>query len=275
MQTELTPAEANRRFYRAFAEEYDHTEHCVVNPRQQESLRLALLSALDIVGNNPRTLDACGGSGNVGLSMLELGIEPVVVDISPEMVAIWKSKARNAGCDPEVHVAEISEFLRQDARMWDIISFSSALHHLGDYENDLDIAASRLAPGGVIVTIFDPTKVGWLGQKLRRIDWVLFATLREPRKLLAILKTKLNRALRPGDPNLYVGRIAERYAIEGIDDLALRRRLEARGLQVAVHRRYYDARLAAIRWLFRLLRRPSAFHFVIQKISVGQPSPSA
>jgi hypothetical protein len=125
------------------------------------------------------------------------------------------------------------------------------------------------------VTIFDPTKVGWLGQKLRRIDWVLFATLREPRKLLAILKTKLNRALRPGDPNLYVGRIAERYAIEGIDDLALRRRLEARGLQVAVHRRYYDARLAAIRWLFRLLRRPSAFHFVIQKISVGQPSPSA
>jgi SAM-dependent methyltransferase len=265
MEFELTTAEANRRFFRAIAEEYDRTEHCLVDPRQQESLKSALQAALERVPGNPRVLDACGGSGNVGLMLLDLGIEPVVVDISPEMVAIWKSKAHSLGYDPEVHISEISEFLGEDERTWDMITFSAALHHLGEYERVLSEAASSLAPGGIIFTMFDPTKVGWLGERLRKIDWIAAVMIQEPRRFLRLLVARLSRAMRPHDQDLYLGRMAERYAIEGIDDLVLRRRLEERGLEVCVHRRYYDARLSVIRWLFRLIRRPPAFHLVVKR----------
>ena len=145
----VTPAaDANRAFYAAIAEQYDASEDCVVDPRLKGRLLETLRFALGHLphGSVPRALDACGGSGNASLMLLELGITPLTVDISPEMLAIYETKARALGFEPQTEIDEIDSFLRRTAHVWDLIVFSSALHHLEDYRDVLSTAMARVRP---------------------------------------------------------------------------------------------------------------------------------
>ena len=63
MAPELTAAEANRRYYEQIAASYDETECCIARDSERAKLRGALAIALQMLGDNPRALDACGGSG--------------------------------------------------------------------------------------------------------------------------------------------------------------------------------------------------------------------
>ena len=96
-------AEANREFYASAAQTYDISEDCVVDPRLTDRLRETLgfaVSRLKVAGA-PRVLDACGGSGNVSLMLLQMGMRPITADISPHMLAIYERKARAAGYVPD------------------------------------------------------------------------------------------------------------------------------------------------------------------------------
>ncbi len=259
----MTTAEANRRFYAAAAETYDRTEECVVDPRLQGRLREVLARSLALVPENPRVLDACGGSGNASVVLHELGTRPLTVDVSPEMLELYARKARAHGWEPQTRVAEIEAFLEGDAE-WDLIIFSSALHHLDDYARVLDLATARLAPGGVLVTMFDPARVGTLGGRLRRLDYILHVVVRTPGRVPRVVTRRLRRS-RAGEDDEAFGARAERHSLAGIDDLGLRRRFEAGGLEVLEHERTYDLRFAVTRGVARALREPSSFHFVVRR----------
>lgn len=265
MSEDLSAPEANRRFYEELAASYDETEHCIATGREQDVLRTALESALRLTGPRPRALDACGGSGNAARMLAELGGAPLVVDISPEMVARWREKAKAAGVEPGAEVAEIEEFLRTDERVWDLIVFSSALHHLEDYEAVLSLAGARLAPGGAILTIFDPTIGGFLVRILRRLDWIIWTARHAPSRVPQLIVGRLRRIAGSGDPELSIGRLAERHAIKGIDDEALVESLRDAGFEIVSHAREYDARHAVVRTALRLIRRPSAFSLLLRK----------
>ena len=184
-------------------------------------------------------LDACGGSGNVSELLVGMGVTPVLVDVSPEMIGLWRAKAARLGLEPETAEAEIVDFLRDDPRTWDVVVFSSALHHLENYQEAVDAAAGRLNAGGVLVTIFDPPLAGPGDRTIRRLDWVLFQALHEPRDFADTVRARLRRSSEGGPA---IGRLAERYALEGVDDLELRRLLEERGLDIVVHERMPEAR---------------------------------
>jgi len=158
-------ADANRRFYAAAAEEYDLTEDCVIDPVERERLRRALSKAIAAASERRHVLDACGGSGNASLVLHELGVTPVTVDISPEMLNIYRRKAKACGYEAETKVAEIQGFLQDDDRRWNLVVFSSALHHLEDYGAVLALAVRRLAPGGVLVTILIRSPSGRSGTR--------------------------------------------------------------------------------------------------------------
>lgn len=159
----------------------------------------------------------------------------------------------------------IEEFFSSDARSWDLITFSSALHHLDDYTQVLSAAAARLAPGGLLLTIFDPT-LATRGLRLgRKIDFVAWLALRRPRRFVGLLSGLARRAMRPGEGREHVGRIAERHAYTGIDDHELVRAARRCGLEVITHERSYDARLAPVRLALRRLDRPSSFHLVLER----------
>jgi len=59
--------------------------------------------------------------------------------------------------------------------------------------------------------------------------------------------------------------VAERHALEGVDDLALRALFTQLGLEILVHDRTYDARFPLTRLLYRVFRRRSSFHFVVRR----------
>ena len=71
-------AEANRQFYSQIAPLYDGSETCVTDRRIQKQLEADLDRILGIIGRQPkeiRALDACGGSGNVALKLLNRGVD--------------------------------------------------------------------------------------------------------------------------------------------------------------------------------------------------------
>jgi ubiquinone/menaquinone biosynthesis C-methylase UbiE len=263
----MTAAEANRRFYEHCASDYERTEGCVFGTVQQKRFLEALDRALTHIGPNPRALDACGGSGNAAAALSARGVVPVLVDVSPHMVDLWRIKAKRLGINAETHVRTIESFLAEDLRSWDLITFCSALHHLEDYDSVLDLATARLAEGGVIFMMFDSTQATRLTRVLRKIDWALHLLLTRPVEFARLARQALTRRSPDEDPNAYVGRLAERHAYDGIDDLALRTRMESRGMRILVHDRYAEARLAPIRGLLRSIRRPSHFYLLVQEPS--------
>jgi SAM-dependent methyltransferase len=267
----VTAAEANRLLYSDLAESYDRTEACVVDPRQQRRLLDALDEALAAVPEPKHVLDACGGSGNVAALLARRGLLPTVVDVSGEMLGRWEQKAASMGLAPETHVAAIEQFLAADARHWDLIAFSSALHHLEHPAAVLEIAASRLSAGGAIVTIYDPTAATPALRLLRMVDWLGHLLLHHPHEFVAVGRRWLRRRreLSAAADAPHIGRLAERHALGGIDDLELRRALEAAGLRIVVHERSYEARLWIVRAALRLLRNPSSFRFLAQRHGAG------
>lgn len=267
MDGPVTAAEANRLLYSDLSESYDRTEACVVDPRHVRRLLEALDQALSVVPEATRVLDACGGSGNVSAILTGRGMAPVVVDVSSEMLARWAERAAGMGFSPETHVGAIEEFLRGDDRLWDLIVFSSALHHLEQPSAVLAIAASRLAAGGAIVTIYDPTLATRTLHALRMVDWIGHLLLHRPGEFVAVGRRWLRRRRDRATPSEapHIGRLAERHALGGIDDFELRRTLQAQGLDIVVHERSHEARLVIVRALLRLLRRPSTFRFLAKR----------
>lgn len=263
MPSAMRAADANRLLYAELAEDYDSAEHCVAHSRHRRRLEQLLDRALAAGSRqNPRTLDACGGTGNVSELLARRGIVTTLVDVSPQMLAQWREKATRIGIEAHVVEGEIDAFLVQDDRQWDLIVFSSALHHLEDYVAVSDLAARRLAPGGVLVTAFDPVQTtDALIQRVRRFDYLL-SLAASPRALASALKRRSKRR-REGGTN--VGDLAERHALHGVDDTRIISALSAQGLEILEHRRYPSTRYAVTERILRAARRSTSFHLIARK----------
>jgi 2-polyprenyl-3-methyl-5-hydroxy-6-metoxy-1,4-benzoquinol methylase len=264
----LTAAEANRRFFARFARTYNETEECVVDSRLQQQLTELLAAAVSALSPGARVLDACGGSGNASLALQALGVVPTTVDVSPEMLSLYEQAARLRGFEPRIEVAEIDDFLNADAREWDLVVFSSALHHLEDYEHTIELAAARLSAGGMLLTIFDPTRAGSLARRLRRAEYVAHVMVRSPRRVPSLVVRRMRRRRLGGTDDSSLGTEAELHALSGINDLALLELFGRLGLEVVVHQRRCEARFGVTRTMLRALRCPSSFSFLVRK---GRP----
>jgi ubiquinone/menaquinone biosynthesis C-methylase UbiE len=260
----LSASDANRLYYASRAADYDQSEECVTLERHQNRLRRVLGTAIAAAAALDRVLDACGGSGYASLELGSMGVDVVTVDVSPEMLELYEKKASEAGLRSTTRVGEIGSFLSSSSEEWDLVVFSSALHHLEDYQAILDAVCGRLAAGGVIATVFDPISSGKLVQAIRYIDYLAWLAVRQP---LSFLRKLSQRAARPSAGTPSIGRLAERHALTGIDDAALARHFEANGLEIVLHERSYEARFAAMRGVLRLLASPTAFAFVVRRVA--------
>ena len=260
----MSAADANRRFYADHAAGYDTFEHCASREAPREQIAALLDRAIAACSTDaPRTLDACGGTGNVSELLARRGISTTVADISPQMLAQWREKAAALGLQADTFEGEIDEFLTNDGREWDLVVFSSALHHLDDYVAVVGLAAARIAPGGVLVTAFDPVRTGEsITPRLRRFDYLL-SLLLDPRALAAALRRRRARNREQGGVN--VGDLAERHVRAGVDDIAVIARLREAGMEVVEHRRYVEHRYRPTEWVMRALRLSTAFHLIVRR----------
>ena len=181
------------------------------------------------------------------------------------MVALWEQKARARGFDPQSEVSTLEDFFAADSRAWDLIVFSSVLHHLEAPASLLRSAAAHLAPGGFIVTVFDPLELSRAGRWLRRLDYVCWVLVESPGRVPELVARRLRSRPAPEGQHAedeHLGALAELHAMSGLRDDDLVRALRDSGLELVVHDRICDARFAFFRWLARLLRMPTAFSLV-------------
>jgi 2-polyprenyl-3-methyl-5-hydroxy-6-metoxy-1,4-benzoquinol methylase len=270
-------AEANRRYYAQNARMYDSTETCIIDPRSQRSLELDIDDVLSMINKHPneiRALDACGGSGNVSIKLLVRAVQVTTCDISPHLLSIFQAKCQEVGLSPTVVCAEIGGFLSMQKASYDLVVFSSALHHLENIDEVLLLAFSRLNPSGLLFTIFDPTaQRNVLARLLLRLDYFAFKIHKQPNDFLAAILRRLRRFvygrgsskqdLEIEDSTL--GVLAEYHVEQGIDDIDLVERLKGIGFEVVWHERYPGARYALTRWLLRLLNQTTAFKLLLKK----------
>lgn len=263
----LSAADANRRLYASIAETYDRSEECVVDERLRGLLREAPARGVAVAKEatgSPRVLDAGGGSGNASMMLFELGVQPVTVDISPQMLQVFRSKAQARGHLPDCVIAELREFMREDGRSWDLIVFSGVLHHLEELEEILRLTRMRMRPGGVIVTMFDPTRTHALGRLLRRADYLLHVMVRTPRRLLSLAGRRVPGGRSVGAEERSVGEMAERHAVTGLDDLDIRAEFVEAGWEILEHGRRFEGRFGVTRAIFQALRQHSSFSLIVR-----------
>ena len=274
-------SEANRRCYgrSGAAEEYDKTHF--VTPGELEVLEADLKRALDLLGHPGRrraaALDACGGTGNAALRLQALGCDTHLVDISEEMVAYYRRQCESRGYPASAESGEILSFFRNNTRKFDLIVFSSALHHLEDPLLVLRQAQTALSPGGLIVTVFDPVRATAAEKIIAEPVRLLNRAISEPRKIVSGLGKVAKRLMRGGSRVKHdqtaqlalteenVGFIAEFHGDRGIDDVALAREIEQTGKLRVLHHDRHSQRIGILApHVRKLLGRPSNFRFLLQ-----------
>jgi len=266
---------ANREFHRQIAHKYDRYESCAADSRIQDSLERDLdkisvcLNQLDRV---PRCLDCGGGTGNLTLKMCARGWSVTVVDISDEMLDLLRKKARAMGHSPVLVSSSIEEFLEAARDKYDLVSFSSVLHHLFSYASVVERAASRVRSGGFFYSNYDP--VVPLRPRLTRafdsLDIAFAKLVLDSRDVLPGIGRRIRKLFTPADPFLHrtvvtAGDIAEYHAKTGLDDRELLRILQRNRFTVIEHMRYAAGRTPAIRFFNRRLRLLENFKIIARR----------
>src|ERR1700738_2320374 len=222
---------ANKEFYKQIARKYDDYEACASDAFFQRWIEDDLKIVehkLPKRGDAVRCLDRGGGTGNVTLKMLRRGWRVTVVDVSADMLAILERKVRSAGSSATFLNESVESFFSRSEETFDLISFSSVLHHLHSPLDAVKKASEKISPKGFFYSIFDPvppssmfaancfTAIDTLIAKLLhdRADF-LPGLARRFRKLGAQRDNAHNRAV------VSAGDLAEYHAHHGIDDAAI------------------------------------------------------
>lgn len=262
---------ANRQYFDENAATYDREEACVVDASSQklveDHLRELVARLRQRFGSTPlRVLDAGGGSGNLSLKLIELGMTPDLVDVSQSMIDIFLSKT-----PPEVrgsvgtYCADLDTFFSQSAKQYHLICFSSVLHHLLDYRAVLSAAVAHLEPGGMIYTVHDPALSSRFWNRLEMADHHLSSF----RRFFGYVSRRLRGAPAPAHEHQHGAdeALAEPHVGPGIDDFALRDYFVSQGMKIVWHRRYMKARTIVVSLLHVIARRARGFSFAVEKTS--------
>jgi 2-polyprenyl-3-methyl-5-hydroxy-6-metoxy-1,4-benzoquinol methylase len=267
---------ANKEFYQRIAPKYDDYEACASDAffqRWIEDDLKVIESKLPKRSDAVRCLDCGGGTGNVALKMLRRGWDVTVVDVSADMLEILERKVRSAGASATFLNESVESFLSRSRETFDLISFSSVLHHLYSPLNVVKIAAQRISPRGFFYSVFDPVPASspFAAACFLSLDTFLAKLLHDRADLFPGLARRMRKLMAPRDtahnrPVISAGDLAEYHAREGIDDAAIENVLHQAGFQVD-RRRYPVGRTAFVRHLNRHLQLILNFKILAQRVS--------
>lgn len=106
-------------------------------------------------------LDVGCGTGKLSLLLADSGFEVTSIDLSLEMLQVFKEKPRGRGRadnEPKIICANMFEFLSSCPSRFDLVVFCGTLHHVEDIEEALRLASSRVNDGGVLLITHEPLK---------------------------------------------------------------------------------------------------------------------
>ncbi len=265
---------ANVEFYREIAQKYDHYESCAADAFFQEMLDDdvdEMRKGLENHFEKIRCLDCGGGSGNLTLKLLRRGWAVTVVDVSPDMLEVSKAKIGASGYAARFVNDSVEHFLASSTEKFEIIAFSSVLHHLYSPVEVVREAAARILPGGFFYSNFDPVLPSsrLMATCYRNFDTILAKLLRDRKDLLPGMTRRFRKLILPRNAAharaiASPGDLAEYHAREGLDDFAIAAALEAQGFGVT-RVRYAAGRTKATKWMNRRLGASLSFKLVARR----------
>lgn len=265
--------QSNIDVHRQEATIYDAVHPEIFGSFEQSKIARDLeLIAMRIHQDTPvRVLDVGCGTGNLTLKYLERNYWVRAVDISPEMIQVLRSKLEPIVFENiDLVVGDAHEVLKDSTRGgWDIISFSSVLHHLPDYKEVLIYAFHQLRPGGVLYVCHEPLRRSRVRSNLPIwILEILLGSIEEIYIFVLKLSVYLAHSFRTGRLLLHINHSwSDYHAKPGIDAPGLLRELEIAGANVLLYetrRNHYLDFLANLDSRLELLR-PTEFRFIIQR----------
>jgi len=277
---ESNPAEAriiaaNRDFFQQIAGKYDSYESCSSDRFLQNILEADLErihSCFASQERKPRCLDCGGGTGNLALKLLARGWDVTVVDNSEEMLDAFAKKADAKGFVPKVIGSSIEQFLAATRGAFDLVAFSSVLHHLYSYPRVVGLAATRVHPGGFFYSNFDPViaRNPFWTHAFDSIEIAAAKVVADPRDVLPGIWRRTRKLFRRHDsqfsrPVVWAGDLAEYHAKTGVDDWQIMRLLESKGFAIVEHTRYPVGRTRAGQILNKRLRLLENFKVIARR----------
>ncbi len=265
---------ANIEFYREIAEKYDRYESCASDAFFQEMLE----NDVDEMGRSLqnqfgqiRCLDCGGGTGNLTLKLLRRGWAVTVVDVSPDMLEISRTKIRASDYTARFVNDSIEHFLASSAEEFEVIAFSSVLHHLYSPVQVVREAAARIRPGGFFYSNFDPVfpSSRLVGTCFYNFDTILAKLLYDRKDLLPGMARRFRKLTLPRDAAharaiASPGDLAEYHARQGLDDSSIGAALEGQGFRVT-RVRYAAGRTKMTRWINNRLGAFLSFKLLAQR----------
>lgn len=266
---------ANRSFHNQIAQYYDRHESCAFQPYWQRAFEKDLETIESCVSSSGQTLqclDCGGGTGNLALKMLARGWSVTVVDTSEEMLAVLRQKARTRGHAPRLVHGSIEWFLEQPSVGFDIVAFSSVLHHLYDYRSVVQQAVAVVRPGGIFYSSHDPVvpkQPPW-SRAFNTLDISVGKIMFDPADILPGIRRRFVKLFSPPD-SLFQralvtsGDLAEYHAGTGVDDGEIVRVLQRNGFSLIEHLRYPAGRTRALYLVNKRLRLLENFKVIAQR----------
>jgi len=268
---------ANKDFYSQIANKYEQYESCTFEPYLQQILDNDLdtiQSWFTSLGRTPHCLDCGGGTGNLALKMLARGWNVTVVDVSAEMLAVLKKKARAGGHSPRLVHSSIERFLEERNETYDLVAFSSVLHHLYSYASIVQQAAAAVCPDGIFYSNYDPIvpRTPFWTRAFNTLDIAVAKTMFDPADVLPGIGRRLLKAFTRIDPLfrrklVSAGDLAEYRAHTGVDDAEVIRLLRINGFAIVEHLRYPTGRTTAVRLLNEKFRFLEYFKVIARRDS--------
>jgi ubiquinone/menaquinone biosynthesis C-methylase UbiE len=269
--------EANVAFYRQIADKYDSYETYLFDPHLQQSLEDDLDtigSHFGSLGRTPSCLECGGGTGNLTLKMCARGWAVTVVDVSDKMLDLLQDKARAQGHCPTFIHGSIERFLEAATEPYDLVAFSSVLHHLYSYASIVESAAKRLSPIGIFYSNYDPLvpRNSFWTRAFESLDTAIAKVLLDPADILPGVRRRLRKLFARTDPEfgravVSAGDLAEFHARTGVDDNQILRVLQANGFSIVKHQRFATGRTAVMRFLNERLRLLESFKIIARRNS--------
>ncbi len=269
--------EANVAFYLQIAEKYDSYETYLFDPDLQQTLEddLDMIgSHFSSLGRTPSCLECGGGTGNLTLKMCARGWAVTVVDVSEKMLGLLQEKACAQGHSPNLIQGPIERFLEKATEPYDLVAFSSVLHHLYSYLSIVERATKQLSLGGIFYSNYDPLAPKspfWAGA-FDALDTTIAKVLFDPADVLPGIRRRLRKFFSGSDPEFgravaSAGDVAEFHVRTGVDDMQIQRILEANGFSIVRHQRFATGRTAVARFLNDRLRLLESFKIIARRNS--------
>lgn len=156
---------------------YDRIHPEIFNWYEQRQIENDIHLILKLAGDIPLSaLDIGCGTGNIALKFLRQGCKVDCVDLSDEMLNILHKKTGDMDT-VRFFVSDADTYI-QLSPSYDVICFSSVLHHLPDYNQTLLASFQKLNPGGFLYITHEPLSriermrpapiqnaLSWLSQK--------------------------------------------------------------------------------------------------------------